>query len=115
LEKPLKTYWLNLVIETETAMKLLDSKSQNAFRLLAARKLKQIYNSNSNINTTQKRQLYIVNKLKYKILTGNAMLVQADEGRTTLIVHKEHYTNKIHNFLTDNNIQQLQKIPSKRL
>jgi len=54
LEKPLKTYWLNLVIETERAIKLLDSKSQNAFRVLASRKLKENYNSNSNINATQK-------------------------------------------------------------
>jgi hypothetical protein len=78
---------------------------------LASRKLKQIYNSNSNINATQKRQLYIVNKLKQNLLTGNEMLVQADKGRTTVIIYKEHYTNKIHNFLTENNIQPLQKNP----
>jgi hypothetical protein len=86
---------MNLIIETERAIKLLDSKSQNAFRILAYRKLKQIYNSNSNINATQKR---IVNKLKKKLLTENAMLVQADKGRTSVIVYKEHYTNKIHTF-----------------
>ena len=90
-------------------MKLLDNKSQNAFRIMASRKLKQIYNSNSNINSTQRRHLYIVNKLKQKLLTGNAMLVQADKGRTTVTVYKEDYTNKIHNFLTENNIQPLKK------
>jgi nitrous oxidase accessory protein NosD len=78
---------------------------------LAARKLKQIYNSNSNINATQKHQLYIVNKLKKKLLTGNAMLAQADKGRTTVIIYNEQYTNKIHNFLTENNIQPLHKNP----
>jgi len=104
---------MNLVIGTERAIKLLDSKSQNAFRILASRKLKQIYNSKSNINATQKRQLYsyIVNKLKKKLLTGNAMLVQADKCRTTVIMYKEQYTNKIHNFLTENNIQPLHKNP----
>jgi hypothetical protein len=100
---------MNLNIETERVIKLIDSKFQNAFRILASIKLKQIYNSNSNINATQKRQLYIVNKLKQKLLTGNAMLVQADKGRTTVIIYKEHYTNKIHNFLTENNIQPLKK------
>ena len=76
--------------------------------------MKQIYNSNSNINAIQKRQLYIVNKLKKKLLTGNAMLAQADKGRTTVIIYKEQYTNKIHNFLTENNIQPLHKNPINR-
>jgi hypothetical protein len=100
---------MNLITETERAIKLLDSKSQNAFRLLASRKLKQIYNSNSNINATHRRHLYSVNKLKQKLLTGNVMLGQSDNGRTTVIVYKEDYTNKIHNFLTENNIQPPQK------
>ena len=81
---------MNLIIETERAIKLLDNISQNAFRIMASRKLKQIYNSNSNINATQKRQLYIVNKLMKKLLTVNAMLAQADKGRTTVIIYKEH-------------------------
>jgi hypothetical protein len=105
---------MNLIIETERAKKLLDTKSQNAFRILPSRKLKQIYNSNSNINATQKRQLYIVNKLTQKLLTGNAMLVQAEKWRTTVIIYKEHYTNKIHNFLAENNIQLLPKNPINR-
>jgi hypothetical protein len=37
------------------------------------------------------------------------MLVQADKRRTTVILYKEQYTNKIHNFLTENNIQSLHK------
>ena len=36
VEKPLKTYWLNLIIETESAIKLLDHKLPNAFRIMAA-------------------------------------------------------------------------------
>jgi hypothetical protein len=30
-EKPLKKYWLNLIAETENAIKLLDQKQQNAY------------------------------------------------------------------------------------
>jgi hypothetical protein len=37
------------------------------------------------------------------------MLAQADKGRTTVIIYKELYTNKVHNFLTENNIHPLQK------
>jgi len=39
------------------------------------------------------------------------MLVKANKGRTTVIIYKEQYTNKIHNFLTENNIQPLHKNP----
>ena len=39
------------------------------------------------------------------------MLAQADKGRTTVIVYNEQYTNNIHNFLTENNIQPLHKNP----
>jgi hypothetical protein len=100
---------MNLIIGTERAIKLLDSKLQNAYLILASRKLKQIYNSNSNIKVTQKRQLHIVNKIKRNLLTGNAMLAQVDKGRTTVSVYNQLYTNKVHNFLTENNIQPLQK------
>jgi hypothetical protein len=41
-EKPLKTYWTNLIMETERAAKLLDVKLQNPLRMLDAKKLKQI-------------------------------------------------------------------------
>jgi len=41
LENPMKTSWEHLVMETEHAMKLLDEKLQNPFRILAAKKLKQ--------------------------------------------------------------------------
>ena len=36
--KPLKKYWLNLITETENAIKLLEQKQQNAYRILATKK-----------------------------------------------------------------------------
>ena len=35
--KPLTKYWLNLITETENAIKLLDQKQQNAYRILATK------------------------------------------------------------------------------
>jgi len=49
LEKTLRTYCLNRIIETERAIKLLNSKIQNLFHILATKKLKQIYNSVTSI------------------------------------------------------------------
>jgi len=67
IEKPLKTYWINLIIETGQAIKLLDIKIQNPFRIVAAKKLKQIFNSNSHSNVTQERQAYIVKNLNHSL------------------------------------------------
>ena len=40
MQKPTKTTWENLFIETERAIKLLDDKLQNLFSIIAAKKLK---------------------------------------------------------------------------
>jgi hypothetical protein len=53
IEEPLKTYWINLIIETEQAIELLDAMMQNPFRILPTKKLKQIFTSNSHYNATQ--------------------------------------------------------------
>ena len=42
IQQPFRKYWTNLIIETERAIRLLDAKIQDAFRLMAAKKLKQI-------------------------------------------------------------------------
>jgi len=46
------TYFVNLLAETERAIKLLDGKMQNTYRILAANKLKQ------NINAMSKKKPY---------------------------------------------------------
>jgi len=78
IEKPLKTYWIIVTIETELAFKLLDVKMQNPFRILAAKKLKQIFDSNSHHNATQKRQAYIIKNLNHRLVTENAIIVKTD-------------------------------------
>jgi hypothetical protein len=53
-ENRLKTYWTDLLMETERAIKLLDVKLRNPFRILAAKKLKQTVNSNNQNGGKQK-------------------------------------------------------------
>jgi hypothetical protein len=109
VEKPLKTYWLNLITDMGNAMKLLDHKLQNAFCIMTANKLKQIYNSNSNMKLTHKHHLR--NKIKHKITTENAMLAPADKGRTTVIIYKHDCDEKVQTFLTKNDINPTPKNP----
>jgi hypothetical protein len=116
LEKRIKTYWMNLIIETERAIKLLDNRTQSAFRILACKKLRQIYNSNRNTNRTQKRQTYTVNKLKQKLSENNAMLAKANKGKTTIIIYIDDYTKNVQEFLTRKSYTTNEKQPHpKRL
>ena len=42
IQQHLKSCWTNLIMETEQVIRLLDTKLQDAFRLMAAKNLKQI-------------------------------------------------------------------------
>ena len=55
MQKPLKSYWTNLIMETVKAIKLMDGRIQNAFRIMATKKLRQMYISNDNVNTPHTR------------------------------------------------------------
>jgi hypothetical protein len=55
MERPLKIYWTNLPVETKRSIKLLDTKLQNSYRIIAAKKMKKIYNADNYHKTMQKR------------------------------------------------------------
>jgi hypothetical protein len=46
----LDKYWTDLIMETEQAIRMLEPKMQSPYRILAARKLKQIKTSSSHHN-----------------------------------------------------------------
>ena len=91
IERPLTTYFTNLIIEMEGAIKLLDTKLQNSYRIIAANKLKQILNSGNHYNILQKRRLYITKQLNKKLLTENAILVQTNKSNTFVIIKSQAY------------------------
>ena len=78
IEQPLKHFWNELIIETEQAIRKLEPKSQDAYRLIATKKLKQIKHSKSHNNVHAKRQSHIADNIKQKLLIGKAMITKAD-------------------------------------
>ena len=102
------------VAEAERAIKLLDGKKQNTFRLLATNKLQQYINSTNQENGTQKRQLRVIKKLNQKLATQNAIITKADKGKTIVIINSEEYAEKIHTFLTTNNCRTLTRDPTDK-
>jgi hypothetical protein len=113
IEKPLNAYRINLMMETEHANKLLDTKMQNPLRILAAKKLKQIFTSGS-YNATQKRQKCLMKNVNQRLVKENAIIVKADKRNPSLIICAVEYTEKVHTFIRENNFQILQKTPTHR-
>jgi hypothetical protein len=62
---------------------------QNTYRFMAAKKLKQIIDSFGWSNVLQKRQLYVVKELNKKLATENAIITQADKGKTVVIIYSK--------------------------
>jgi hypothetical protein len=112
IERPASTYAASLAAETEQAIRLLDTKLQNTYRFVAAKKLKQIINSTSQTNILQKRHLHVMKELNKKLTTGNAIVTQADKGKTTVIIDSKEYAEKVQSFLTTNNFNTLTKDPT---
>jgi hypothetical protein len=112
--QPLEKYWNNLIIETEQAIKLLDQKMQQPFRIIASKKLKQMLTNDRQRSTMEKRQTYTIKTINEKLVKGNAILVKADKGKTCVIIYSDDYTEKTQTFLTDNNFQNLNNNPTDK-
>jgi hypothetical protein len=106
-------YLTGLIAETERAIKLLDVKLQNTYCFLATNKLKQIINSDTQ-NATQKTQLYVMKTINQKLATENAIIAQADKGKTIVIINMEEYNSKIQTFLMTNDFNTFTKDPTDR-
>ena len=82
-------------METERAIRILDNKIQDSFRILATKQLRKLHNTNQD-NATHKRQLYVLKQIRQKITQGNTMIARADKGKTIVIIHTQDYTDKVH-------------------
>jgi citrate lyase synthetase len=51
-----------------------------------------------------KRQQHIAKNIQQKVTKNNALITLADKEKTTVIIYKKDYEEKVHTFLTDNNI-----------
>jgi len=101
-------------METEHAIRMLDSKMLAPFRILATKKLKQIRASDNHNNETSKRHTYILNNINNKLLNENAMVAKADKGKTCVILNTDEYNKKVHNILTEYNFQKPQNDPTDK-
>jgi hypothetical protein len=81
---------------------------------MAAKKLKQIISSGNHHNCLQKRRLYVIKQLNHELVTENAIIVQADKGKTVVIINSKEYSKKVHTFMLTNNFLPLSKDPTDK-
>jgi len=103
IERPISSYIASLTAETERAIRLLDVKIQNIYRIMTTNKLKQIINAKGQNNVLQKRQLHVMKELSKKLTTKNAIITQVDKGKIIVIINSNEYSEKVLSFLTANN------------
>jgi hypothetical protein len=87
---------------------------QAPFRILATAKLKQIRASSRHQNPITKRHTYLLNNINSKLVKEGEIIVKADKGKPCVIIRTNDYNKKIHDFLTNNNFQKLQKDPTSK-
>jgi len=87
IEKNPKLYINELIIDTENAIRYLQSNIQNTFRYLAAKKIKQIKESNRH-NTMHKRYQYNVNQIKKILQRNNLTIAKADKSKAIVIIER---------------------------
>ena len=109
MEKPLDKYWTDLIMETEQAIRLLDTKMQDPYRIMATNKLKQIRAAENHHNIIAKRQIFHLKNIREKLDKENAMITKADKGKTRVVIYTKDYSAKVHEFLSSNNFQTLKR------
>ena len=114
IERPISSYIANLTSETERTIRLLDVKMQNTYSIMATNKLKQIVKPKGQNNVLQKRQLHVMKVLNKKLTTENAIITQADKGKTIVIINANEYFESVNSFLNANNFNILTKDPTDK-
>ena len=111
IQKPMEQYWNDLTIETDQAIRKLDTKTQDAFRITATKKLKQMENSDNQKNIYAKCQTHTMKNIKKKLKMGNT-ITRADKGKTIVIIDTDEYNKKPLDFINKNNFKNLNNNPT---
>ena len=101
-------YWLVYFVSES------GKKTQEAYRIIASKKLEQVKNSENHNNIYAKRQSHIAGNIKQKLQTGKAMIPRADKGKSTVIIDIGDYNNKTLDFINSNNFKTLNIDPTNK-
>ena len=113
MKKTPKHFINELIIDTENAIRHLDEKLQHTYRFPAAKKIKQIVETNSN-NGLHKRYRYILPQIKEKLTANNPIQAKADKGRSIVITDWNTYLQKTDELIQENEFTRIEKDPTEQ-
>ena len=66
----------------------------------------------NHLKHTYSRDISNLKKLKQKKINNDSVVLKADKGNTTVVMHKNDYTQKVYEFIEKNNITKLKEDPT---
>jgi hypothetical protein len=96
------------------AIKQIDENQQEAIRYLAAKNLRNMISKHNTTTKQHKQQLHLIKQIKQKLHNNNLTLVEADKGRTMVIIHEQTLEDKVTPFINNNHIDTLKTTPHKK-
>jgi hypothetical protein len=110
--------WITtLALEAETAISQLPNTEQEYIRYQAAHNIRQLYKKHNEthlIDTAHiTREKRIINKIRQRLITSNAIVTKADKGNSVVIIYQEDYHDEIKKFINDHNFATVNNDPTR--
>jgi hypothetical protein len=101
-----KNWVNNLAFEAESAISFLPPGEQEHSRYQVAQNIKKLQGQQQS-NKTQtpikiKEENKLINQIKQKLRTNEAITTKADKGNTVVIIYQKDYNQKIQDFISEN-------------
>jgi archaellum component FlaC len=110
IEKDPRQYLNELIIDTENAIRQLDSKMYSTFRYLATKKIKQIMTTTTH-NILHKRYQYNIKQIRNILRQNNLTVTKADKSKALVIIDINTLNQEVDDFIKENHIIRLSKDP----
>jgi len=111
-------HWLsNLALEAEAALTPLPLREREHIRHQVAQKLHKLYKHHTNTPSpkTPRDEIKIVNQIKKKLSDAKAMVTEDDKGNSMVIIYESDHTNKVQDFISNNNFIPVPRDVTNRL
>jgi hypothetical protein len=104
-----------IIYETENAINQVNINQQEAIRYLATKNLQRILSQQNHRTMDYKQGLHNAKLIKLKLQHNNATIIEADEGKTLVVMHKHDLDDKVNTFINENVINKLKADPTQRM
>jgi hypothetical protein len=104
-----------IIQETENAINQVNANQQEAIRYLATKNLRRIASHNYLRTIDYKQDMHTAKQIKLKLQQNNATIIEADKGKTMVVIYKQDLENKVNTFIKENDTDELKTDPTQRM